>query len=195
VDFVLKPLDLITQVAQVLMDVVRTCFDQANGLWAGLQCVKRPVGQFADFPAQLGRTRPGAVHARTFQRVSPLRACHGMDSRGFRTRDISRSRDKPAYHFPCLVVRERRVNLSSALIKKPAPGRASRSWNRYRRATESDRPRCSHAFTAVRDQNDPVARNHDGQMAQAGTISGAEPFGLARFGRIDRSTVSITTGT
>jgi hypothetical protein len=61
VDFVLKPLDLITQVAQVLMDVVRTCFDQANGLWAGLQCVKRPVGQFADFPAQLGRTRPGAV--------------------------------------------------------------------------------------------------------------------------------------
>lgn len=51
VDFVLKPRDLITHIAQVVKDFFRTCLGLSNRMCDGVECMKRPMRQLADLSA------------------------------------------------------------------------------------------------------------------------------------------------
>jgi hypothetical protein len=76
VDFLLEPSDLIAQIAEILGEVFRARLDQGIRLSIGLQGMVRPVGQFADFPAELARVRPGTILACIAMQFLGLRVCH-----------------------------------------------------------------------------------------------------------------------
>jgi hypothetical protein len=73
VDFLLEPSDLVIQIAKIVCRIGRVL---TIGRYTGLQSNARPVGKLADFPAELDRTRPGALLARIVMRFLRLRVFH-----------------------------------------------------------------------------------------------------------------------